>query len=296
MFAFRGTENDSLMSKTPFQLKVTEDPCPELIVERGPNNEGVGKWVPQQKHVLLAKMIGGTRGARAKWSNRILIDPFCGPGRIQVKGESFTRDGGTIVAWRQASQHNVAFTKVLIGDLEETRVMACETRLRTLGAPVKAFVGSAADTVKHMRSEVPDRALCLAYIDPYNLEHLSFSIIEELAKLKNVDFAVHFSTMDMIRNVDMELDPDRARFDDAAPQWRAEIGNDRLSKSQLHQAFFAYWKGLVERCNFKFSKEMPLVTNDQNRPIYRLVFFSRHSFPNEIWDDVAKSPNLELDF
>lgn len=284
------------MGKTPFQLKVTDDPCPELVVERGPNNEGVGRWVPQQKHTLLAKMIGGTRRARAKWSNRILIDPFCGPGRIQVKGEAFTRDGGTIVAWHQAREHSVAFTKVLIGDLDETRVRACEARLRALGAPVEAFVGCAAETVKLMRSKIPDRSLCLAYIDPYNLEHLSFAIIEELAKLRNVDFAVHFSTMDMIRNVDMELDPDRARFDDAAPRWREELGNNTLSKSQLPQAFFSYWKGLVEKCGFSVSKEMPLVTNDQNRPIYRLVFFSRHSFPNVIWDDIAKSPNREFDF
>lgn len=284
------------MKKVPFKLPVTDDPCPDLYVERGQNGEGVGKWVPEQKHTLLAKMIGGTRGARAKWSNRILIDPFCGPGRIQVKGEAFTRDGGTLVAWRQASDHQVAFTKVLIGDLDEVRVKACEARLKALGAPVESFVGSAVDTVKQMQNRIPGRSLCLAYIDPYNLEYLSFSIIEELAKLKSVDFAVHFSTMDMIRNVDMELDPSRARFDDPAPGWRAALGSDKLSKGQLPQAFFAYWKGLVEKCGFSVSKEMPLVTNDQHRPIYRLVFFSRHSFPNEIWEDIAKSPNLEFDF
>jgi three-Cys-motif partner protein len=284
------------MKKLPFKLPVTDDPCPNLCVERGPNGEGVGKWVPEQKHTLLAKMIGGTRRARAKWPDRILIDPFCGPGRIQVKGESFTRDGGTLIAWRQASEHQVAFTKVLIGDLDEDRVRACESRLKALGAPVESFVGSAVDTVKQMQKSVPERALCLAYIDPYNLEYLSFSIIEELAKLKKVDFAVHFSTMDMIRNVDMELDPNRARFDDAAPGWREALGNDKLSKGQLPQAFFAYWKELVEKCGFSVSKEMPLVTNDQNRPIYRLVFFSRHSFPNEIWEDIAKSPNREFDF
>lgn len=284
------------MGRAPFQLDVTDDPCPELMVECGPSNEGVGKWVPQQKHVLLAKMIGGTRGARAKWSNRVLIDPFCGPGRIQVKGETFTRDGGAMVAWRQATEHKVAFTKVLIGDLDAERVLACQARLRALGAPVQAFVGPAAETVKAMAGEVTGRALCLAYIDPYNLEQLSFSIIDELAKLKNIDFAVHFSTMDMNRNVDMELDPYRARFDDAAPEWRTKLEHQTLSKSQLPQAFFAYWRSLVEQCGFKFSREMPLVTNDQNRPIYRLVFFSRHGFPNGIWDDIAKSPNLEFDF
>ena len=102
--------------------------------------------------------------------------------------------------------------------------------------------------------------------------------------------------MDMIRNVDMELDPSRARFDDAAPGWRTELGSNTLSKGQLPQAFFAYWRGLVEKCGFSVSKEMPLVTNDQHKPIYRLVFFSRHKFPNAIWDDIAKSRNLDFGF
>ena len=45
---------------------------------------------------------------------------------------------------------------------------------------------------------------------------------------------------------------------------------------------------------FKFSQEKPLVRGDRNEPIYRLVSFSRHALPNDIWDDVARSRNLEL--
>ena len=29
---------------------VHPDPCPELPIERGPNEDGVGSWVPEQKH------------------------------------------------------------------------------------------------------------------------------------------------------------------------------------------------------------------------------------------------------
>ena len=70
------------------------DPCPTLIVERGPHDEGVGSWVPEQKHRLVQEYLTASRHAWKKWANRILIDPFAGPGRIQVKGEPFTRDGG----------------------------------------------------------------------------------------------------------------------------------------------------------------------------------------------------------
>jgi hypothetical protein len=74
------------------------DPCPSRVVERGPLNEGVGRWVPDVKHRLLCTYLHATRHAWAKWSDRVFIDPFAGPGRIQVKGESFTREGGAVRA------------------------------------------------------------------------------------------------------------------------------------------------------------------------------------------------------
>ncbi len=285
------------MKRSSFKLPITQDPCPELVVERGEDNKGVGKWVPEDKHTLLAKMIDGTKGARKRWPNLILIDPFCGPGRIQVKGEDFTRDGGAVAAWRQSCLSKVPFTKILIGDINADRARACEARLNALGAPVEVFVGPAVDTVKRMKERVPmHSSLSLAYLDPYNLQYLAFSIIEELSKVKKIDFAVHFSTMDMIRNVDMELDPTRARFDETAPGWREKFRVIEHSKQQLMKEFFAYWMGLVENCDFKFSQKMPFILNNSGQSIYRMVFFSRSEFPNGIWDDIAKSPNRELDF
>lgn len=81
-------------------------------------------------------------------------------------------------------------------------------------------------------------ALTFAYLDPYNLEHLSFGIIRELAKLKSVDFAVRFSTMDLSRNVEMEFDPARARFDDTAPGWRENVSFQTSAKAGVSLAFF----------------------------------------------------------
>lgn len=284
------------MNKTSFKLAIEPDPLPDLPVELGPNGEGVGRWVPEQKHTLLAKMIGGTRAAREKWGQRILIDPFCGPGRIQVKGEAFTRDGGAMVACRQAASYKVPFTMALVGDLEPERAEACSARLEAIRVPVKQFVGPAIETVQDMVNQVPKGSLSLAYIDPYNLEYLAFSIIQTLATLQYIDFAVHFSTMDLHRNVDMELDPLRARFDDAAPGWRDALGPRDLSKTSLPQEFFLYWMSLVKELGFEFSEEMPLVRDEKNRPLYRLVFFSRHPLPNRIWSDVARSPNLDFGF
>jgi three-Cys-motif partner protein len=276
------------------QQIIHPDPCPNLVVERGPKNEGVGSWVPEQKHRLLSEYLSATRHAWKKWPNRVFVDPFAGPGRIQVKGESFTRDGGSVVAWR-ALADAAPFSKMLIGDLDSERVSACECRLKATGAPVTSFVGPASDTVPRMVKEVPQGALCMAFLDPYNLEYLSFSLIEELSKLK-VDLAINFSTMDLQRNAELEFDPTRARFDGTAPGWRQEPSVLSASKQNVKAAFFKYWCEKVQNLGFNHSREMPFVRNDQGHGIYRMVFFARHGLPNRIWGNVAQGPNRSFFF
>jgi three-Cys-motif partner protein len=270
------------------------DSHPQLPIEHGPHGRGVGRWVPEQKHQYLTRYIDATREARRKFKRRVLIDPFCGPGRIQVEGESFTRDGGSLAAYRQSVISTVPFTSVLIGDIDALRVRANESRLIAAGASVQAFVGPALQTIESMAQAVPFGALVLAYIDPYNLEHLAFPIIERLAQLQYVDFAVHFSMMDLMRNIDMELDPKRDRFDQTLPHWREAVPLDSISKSTLPTWFFGAWREAIEALGFSVSGEMPLITNGRGNSIYRLVFFSRHWLPDRIWGDVARSATPDL--
>jgi three-Cys-motif partner protein len=150
--------------------------------------------------------------------------------------------------------------------------------------------------VPRMISLVPKNALCLAYVDPYNLELLSFSVLKQLASLPRIDLAINFCTMDLQRNVDLEFDPKRARFDGTAPGWRDQISIKNSSKSNVKFEFFKYWCELVRGLGFNHSREMPLVLNDQGHAIYRMVFFARHDLPTRIWDDVAKGPNRSFDF
>lgn len=279
-----------------FSLAHDLDSFPDLPVERGRNGEGVGSWVPEVKHTFLAKYIEGTRQARKKFPQRVFVDPFCGPGRIQVKGEAMTRHGGALIAWHHSKRDSASFSECYIGDLDPKRASACAARLSAANAPVRVFNGSADDTANEIVSAIPQGALCLAYLDPYNLQFLSFSIIETLATLKHVDFAVHFSTMDLRRNIKMEYDAERARFDMTAPGWREHIDAESFIRGDADEAFFDYWCNLVTNLGFTISKRIPLVRGDGNRPLYHLVFFSRHPLPNRIWGDVAQGPNRELDF
>lgn len=148
MFLRKQLNADKLVDECP-------DPYPELPIERGPHGRGVGRWVPDEKHLYLKQYLHATRKAQAKFKQRVLIDPFCGPGRIQVVGESFTRSGGSVVAYRQSAASGAPFTRVLIGDIEAERVRANQLRLGAAGASVQGFVGPAAETVDAMIKAVP---------------------------------------------------------------------------------------------------------------------------------------------
>jgi three-Cys-motif partner protein len=212
-----------------------------------------------------------------------------------VKDESITRDGGALVAWRESVASGVPFTQVFVGDIEQERADACASRLRAAGAPATPFPGPAEETIVQMVARVPKGSLCMAYVDPYNLQLLSFPILQALASVK-VDLAINFSTMDLQRNAEFEFDPARARFDGTAPGWRDDPRVRAASKGNVPLEFFRYWRELVEGLGFTHSREMPLVHNDQGRPIYRMVFFARHDLPIRIWSDIARGPNRTLDF
>jgi hypothetical protein len=66
----------------------------------------VGPWVPEQKHRYVFQYLYATQHAWGNWHSRAFIDPFCGPGRIQVTGKTSTRDGGALVAWRTPSRRS----------------------------------------------------------------------------------------------------------------------------------------------------------------------------------------------
>lgn len=270
------------------------DPHPDLPICLGTKGTGVGSWVPHEKHRLLADFVQASWAARSKFKHRAFVDLMSGPGRLRVEGEIETRPGGAVVAWRQ-SQCNPAgaFTQVIVGDLDQAASAACGMRLRAAGAPVTALFGPASQTAVRALQMIPRRnSLCLAYLDPYNLQALTLDVIQCLAQLERVDFVVHFSTMDLVRNV--ELDFERGRFDDVAPGWQDTVLPQQLSRRGMSEAFFDYWCGLVRGLGFEFSERMPLIRNDGNAPLYRLTCFSRSPLPNRLWKDVARPANGDL--
>lgn len=254
--------------------------------------EEVGEWIAD-KHDLLCDYIQISTYARKKYlppaglGGSTCIDLFCGPGRAKIKATGEFVDGGCVAAWRKSVASGAPFSKIIIGDIDEERLELAKTRLEGLGAPVVALLGSAADTAPLAIRECPVGALNFAFLDPYSLGSLDFSIMATLAKLYRIDVMVHVSQMDLQRNFDRNSMKDRSALDSFAPGWRDVVDTSSTQRTG-RQAYFEYWKRLVQSTGIKTNAEIRLVTGPGNQPLYLLLLATRHDLAHKFWSIVAK--------
>jgi hypothetical protein len=142
--------------------------------------------------------------------------------------------------------------------------------------------------------EVKPNGLHLAYLDPFNLEHLPFSVIERLARFKNIDVVVHFSIMDLQRELELDFERDESRLEVFAPGWRFNIDPRTVSKQEARNQFVQYWLSLVNSLGFSCSRERPLMTNSNNGPLYRMMLLMRPPLAEKLWGDIAKPSQGKL--
>ncbi len=217
-----------------------------------------------------------------------LLDLYCGPGQVRVRDEKGGMPGGTLAALHTSllahRGQSAPFKRVLIGDLLAENVEPCATRLgRMFKGPIQEFVGPAETTVLDMVQQLPHRGIHLAYLDPYSIFVLPFSIIEALAGAGKVDIVMHFASNDVSRNLQRpDLWP---RLDPVAPGWRSEC-DGLMGKSLKRHKFFEHWKALFGRVGYHVSDRWVPVRNTRKVEIYRLVLASKHPLGPKIWDSL----------
>ena len=105
--------------------------------------------------------------------------------------------------------------------------------------------------------------LHFALLDPHNLGALSFSIIEQLAKLKHIDILVHVSVSDLQRNAALYSSEVQRQFDEFAPEWRKHVSLDANLQS-VRASMIAYWSDLVKRLGLPRAKHTELIKGTGN--------------------------------
>ena len=250
----------------------------------------VGAWA-KEKHTYLRRYLDISRATRKKYigdrkGGAVYFDIFCGTGRSKIRGTTEWIDGGAIAAWKTSREGDAPFTDIYISDLDEEKLNACTTRLRNLGAPVHPIHACAVDAVQKMVSAVSGYALHFAFVDPYNLEALDFSVISTLSKLKRIDLLIHLSAMDLQRNLSVNLSADDSAFDAFGPGWRENVSTT-VSQPEVRRRGAEEGRKQVANRDVWPSIDQRLITGEKNQPLYWLLIAARHELAHKFWETAA---------
>jgi three-Cys-motif partner protein len=179
--------------------------------------------------------------------------------------------------------------------LDECLVSACAQRLeRVDGCKIEKLTGNAEETATATISKLQRSGLHFAFIDPFNAD-LPFSVLATLGELSHMDLLIHFSIMDLSRNLNsMKQD---GRLDELAPGWTSAI-NIKMGIDEQRMGIFKHWRGLLEkRLKYSVSDKIIKVRGPNRAEIYWLVFASRHDLGGKLWKEIADlnpQPQREL--
>jgi three-Cys-motif partner protein len=249
----------------------------------------VGAWA-KEKHERLRKYVDITRSVRKKFVERsggaTYIDLYCGSGRSLVRDTQEKIDGSPLVAFKCARGRKVQFSEIHIADASRESCYAAEVRLRAVGANPITYVGEAEQTAREVVGRLNPHGLHFAFLDPYNLDDLPFTVIETFNRLQRIDMLIHVSAQDLQRNLDIYTKADDMRLERFAPEWRQYID---LNQSQrgIRAAILAYWASKIEQLGLSSAEHAELITgSERNQRLYWLVMVSRHKLAKEFWDKI----------
>jgi three-Cys-motif partner protein len=266
------------MAKQPIIL----DPADGLIVDE------VGKWAPE-KHARVKAYIEIASATRAKYvpppswrGGACYIELFSGPGRSLIRDTKQIIDGSPLVAFK-AAQASVPFTKMHLNDFDSTKSAAVDARIRALGGAPICYNDLADVAVDKIVAAVNPSGLHFAFLDPYNLEGMSFEIIRKLSKLK-VDMLIHVSVHDLQRNLD-SYSKTGGVFDSFAPGWRSQVDPNQAINS-FRAALMKYWMDEIHKLGTMPAKGVELIVGSKGQRLYWLVFVSAHGLAQKFWNAI----------
>ncbi len=212
------------------------------------------------------------------------IDLFSGPGRSHIEGTDRFIDGSPLVAYKAAQSSGTRFSALHFNDIDRENIDALQRRIANLGGSANYFSETAEVTVDRIIYALNPAGLHFAFLDPYNLENLPFSIIEKLAKLPRMDMLIHVSIFDLQRNLRRYLEDGRI-LDAFMPGWRSAVDvnrNDLAVRTDL----LHHWLGLIRGLGTTPADGIELVSATGGQRLYWLVFVSAHQLGRKLWNDI----------
>jgi three-Cys-motif partner protein len=271
------------------------DPIDGLVVSE------VGDWA-EEKHARVARYIELASVARKDYlpppswrAGASYIELFSGPGRSLIRDTARIIDGSPLVAFKAARGSGVPFTQIHLNDAEGALSSALDQRMRAAGANAVCYNEPASTAIDKIVAALNPGGLHFAFLDPFNIETLSFDLIRKLATLKRVDMLIHVSVQDLQRNLDKYSAPGGV-LDVFAPGWRIKV-NPNQAIRPFRAALLAYWLEEIKKLGKMPARGVELMLGSKRQRLYWLIFVSGHTLAQRFWEairDPMKQTNLDL--
>jgi three-Cys-motif partner protein len=249
----------------------------------------VGPWA-KEKHERLRKYVDISRATRRKFvegpGGATYVDLYCGAGRAVIRDTGEIIDGSPIVAFKCARDGGVPFSEFYIADVSDELCRAAEGRILEVGGNPRTEIGPAAATVSRIVDRLNPYGLHFAFLDPFNLQDLPFSVFEAFSRLRRIDLLVHVSAQDLQRNLHSYTRPGDDRLDQFAPGWRETVDLEQ-SQHGIRAAILAHWATKVKALGLPPAQHAELVSGTlRNQRLYWLIFLSRNDFAKQLWNRI----------
>ena len=232
-----------------------------------------------------------------KWQFLVYIDLFAGAGFARIKETSEIITTSVLLAIDIPNR----FNRYIFCDIDCDSNEALQKRISRLYPEIDArFLccdvnNAVPDIFKNMPvASIDFKVLAFCFVDPFKLDDLAFSTIENLSA-RFMDFLVLVPTdMDANRNVAPYTSLNNqtvARFTGKS-DWRGRW--DPITKGQFGLFVLEEFSAHMQELGYKpqQNQESVLVRNYQkNAPLYRLAFYSRHDLGKKFWKETKKYNN-----
>jgi three-Cys-motif partner protein len=243
-----------------------------------------GAWI-ETKHKLLTyySHLFAT-GMKNSWKSRVYLELFSGPGRCLIRKTGKEDLGFPLKVIREE------FTKFIFTEMSAPAAEALAQRLDPFdnSAKTEIWCGDCAEAIQQIR--VPTGSLTLAFIDPTGIGHAPFSLIEILHRKTRCDLLINMQHGMGIKMNIHQYTPDA----DEQSALTRFLGNDSWKELPRHNPrdFFRgvleLYKRQLDGLGFSFVGQEVLITNDNNTPLYLLLYASKHPKGKQFWGKAMK--------
>jgi three-Cys-motif partner protein len=252
-----------------------------------------GAWIATKHQLLTYYAHLFATGMKHLWKSRVYLELFSGPGRCLIR-KTGKEDLGSPL---KVIEHE--FTKFIFTEMSLPVAEALAKRIESFDNAENSEIwcGDCAEAIQRIR--IPSGSLTLAFIDPTGISHAPFSLIEALHRKTRCDLLINIQHGMGIKMNIHQYTPDA----DEQSALTKFLGNDSWKQIPRHnpREFFRgvleIYKKQLDNLGFGFAGREVLVTNDQNTPLYLLLYASGHPKGKEFWDIAMKGVlPMEFDF